>query len=332
LRNDTSLLELPREPFNILITETPHYRYGFVAHSAGAGLTLIDLDGLGGSGGRPAITDIVDLFLPTSGSGIRAGGFGLAARPCSVEDGNAPSITQGCTRPLVYASLRFQLSMISFTASGLDDTELPANAADRDSCYGDIDGDGVDEFVGPFCASPDEVGQACAVICEPTVQAARRLDRVGGIDPFSPIQSAALGDVVFGDARGDALYVIETNPGALIKMNTALDFDAEPFDISSAPPIELCAEPNRMTIWNDMAFVTCFRAAYIFVIDLRSFQVIDTIITGTGPHDLVVDSGRLVLYAANTLEGSVSVIDIDPTHATRFAEIARIGLQEPFSQ
>ena len=40
----------------------------------------------------------------------------------------------------------------------------------------------------------------------------------------------------------------------------------------------------------------------------------------------------MVLYVANTLEASVSVVDLSRTRTTRFEEIARLGLQEPFSQ
>jgi DNA-binding beta-propeller fold protein YncE len=68
----------------------------------------------------------------------------------------------------------------------------------------------------------------------------------------------------------------------------------------------------------------------VFVVDLDAWLVVDTIITGTGPHDLVVDPVREMLYAANALEASVSVIDLGQDRPTRFKEVARIGLREPF--
>ena len=116
LRNDETLTELPREPFNVHVSESPDYRYAFVAHSAGRALTVIDLDGLEGTD-EPAIVDINEIFAP-SGTGVRTGGFGLATRPCGacgvpgeedIPGFNEPAVTRECTRPLVYASLRYQL-------------------------------------------------------------------------------------------------------------------------------------------------------------------------------------------------------------------------------
>jgi hypothetical protein len=333
LRNDTTLRELPREPFNVHVSESPDYRYAFVAHSAGGNLSVVDLDGLRGGDGRPAIVDISPAYIPTFGS-LAGGGFGLETRPCGAcgdaQDDtpgfNEPALTQECTRPLVYSSLRFQLLASSFTASGIDPEDLPEGAVERNSCENDQG-----EYVGQFCASPDEIGDACAVICEPQVRNVVRFP-VGGVDPLSSAGDA-LGDVHFGDACGEQLYVLQTNPGALLRMDTSLE-NGEPVDVPAGRPIEVCDQPTRFQVWQEqgLAFVSCFQAAYVYVVDLRAEQVVDTIITGTGPHDVVLDEVRQVLYVANLLEGSVSVIDISLERPTRFKELARIGLQEPFSQ
>ncbi len=334
LRNDGSLDELEREPFNVHISEGDGFRYGFVAHSSGPQLTVIDLDGLQGGDDRPAIVDSQRIFLPTSNV-VRTGGFGLATRPCGPcgdeDDGeagfNVPSITQDCTRPLVYGTLRFQLLATSFTASGIDEAELPEGAAERTSCEDDAG-----NYVGPYCASPDEVGQACALVCEPQVRSQLRFP-VGGIDPLNQSVGAALGDVRFGDACGNELYTLQTSPGALLRLDTSLDA-GEPNDIPAGRPIEVCDQPSRFEIWPErsLAFVSCFQGAYLYVVDLAAEQVIDTVITGTGPHDVALDEVREMLYVTNLLEGSVSVIDVGLDRRTRFKEIARIGLQEPFSR
>jgi DNA-binding beta-propeller fold protein YncE len=81
-----------------------------------------------------------------------------------------------------------------------------------------------------------------------------------------------------------------------------------------------------------LALVSCFAAALIYVVDLDASSVIGTVVVGTGPHDLVVDEAREALYVANTLEASVSVVDLSSRRGTQFAEIARLGLQEPFTQ
>ncbi len=335
LRNEGDLDELPREPFNVHITEGEGYRYAFVAHSSGPALTVIDLDGLRGNDDRPAIVDIRDVFRPTIGT-VLTGGFGLATRPCGacgtgedVDDPgfNQPEITQGCTRPLVYSSLRFQLLATSFTASGIDEDELPDGAGQRDGCE-----DAQGNYLGPYCAGPDEIGQACALVCEPQIRNIVRFP-IGGVDPLAATTAEALGDVQFGDACGDELYVLQTNPGALLRLDTSLDAGV-PEDIPAGRPIEVCDQPTRFKVWPEqgLAFVSCFQAAYVYVVDLRAEQVVDTVITGTGPHDLVLDEVRGMLYVANLLEGSVSVIDVSLDRPTRFKEIARIGLQEPFSR
>ncbi len=335
LRNDESLEELPREPFNVHVTEGEGYRYAFIAHSSGPGLTVIDLDGLRGEDDRPAIVDIREVFRPTSGS-VLTGGFGLATRPCGacgvpgeedIPGFNVPAVTQGCTRPLVYSSLRYQLLATSFTASGIDDDELPEGADEREGCE-----DEQGNYVGPYCAGPDDVGQACALVCEPQIRNVVRFP-IGGVDPLAATTAEALGDVQFGDACGDELFVLQTNPGALLRLDTSLDAGV-PDDIPAGRPIEVCDQPTRFKVWPEqgLAFVSCFQAAYVYIIDLRAEQVVDAVITGTGPHDLVLDEVRGMLYVANLLEGSVSVIDVGLERPTRFKEIARIGLQEPFSR
>jgi len=369
LRNDSSLKELGREPFNMLIVDPAaddvplsDERLAFVSHSSGSQLTLIDLDGVSGVPG-PAIVDQVDLFIA---NGFPTGSFGFAQRPCFAaadEDAqsNIPSLTNDCSRPMVYASYREAPFLSSFTASGLD---LPAGSSfvdptTREDCFVDAPvacrgDDGVYDlatctedpqqcagnpgacervYAGQYCATDEQVGQACAVTCEPRIRADRQI-RPGGLFPpqFGPI----LGDIQFADARGDALIVVQTDPGALLVVDTSLGADGEPVDQPASPPIEICAQPTRMVVHNDdgqrFALVSCFAAALVYVVDLEARRVVNTVVVGTGPHDLVIDEGRDVLYVANTLESSVSVVDLSRTRPTRFQELARIGLQEPFEQ
>ncbi|MEM6993065.1 MAG: hypothetical protein AAF721_21310 [Myxococcota bacterium] len=362
VRNDESLPELGREPFTMLVTEPADERLAFVAHSSGSQLTLVDLDGVQGGDGRPAIVDQVDIFLR---DGLQLGGFGMAERPCFAAgegddptdlEPNVPSITEACTRPMVYAGFRLAPFVSNFTASGL---ALPAGSnyvapRDREDCFvsaplscgGELSGCTADPepcldggsgcervYAGQYCATPDQIGQPCAVVCDPQVRSDRTL-LPGGLFPSSA--GPVLGDVAFADPRGDTLLVLQTNPGALLVVDTSLGLDGEPLDQPSSPPIELCAEPSRMVIYDDagqrFALVSCFAAALVYVVDLESRRVVDTIVVGTGPHDLAVDEGRQALYVANTLESSVSVVDLSRTRATRFQEVARIGLQEPFEQ
>jgi hypothetical protein len=337
LRNDPSLTALPREPFNIFISD--EHRLGYVAHSEGGGLTLIGLDGLVRDGDGPAILDI-PAPRPFSAPQARSGGFGLAERPCFAAgegplgeadpEPNVPAATLGCSRPLVYATWRYVARLSTFTASPLDPQTLPPGALSRRSCY-DRDG----EFVGQYCAGPEDIGEPCAVICDERIRNTRSFS-IPISDPAGAGARSLLGDLFFADERGDELFVLQTNPGSLLKFNTSLDNGGEPLDIPSAPGIEICEEPTRMVLHEDagqrFALITCFRSAYIFVVDLDMHQVVDAIVAGTGPHDLVVDPGRGFLFAANTLESSISVVDLRRTSRTRFREVARIGLQDPYSR
>lgn len=415
LRNDSSLDKVDREPFNVAVwerdpqssdPEVRGQRLAFVAHSSGGQLSLIDLDGVRG-GSEPAIVDLAAVYQTSAGS---VGGYGLAVRPCfAAEQGplgaadpvtNVPTITQGCTRPLVYTSFRFAGQVASFTASALDleadiaevvaperrvgcevwlpeachvepgdaldgeptgsrvvcdDGRDPSEAAAACACN-DPDPDADEEaaaacedpvcrkaFAGPYCATPDQIDRPCAVECEPQVRSTRRIP-VTLIDPFGPAtgSSPVLGAMEFADPRGDQLLVLQTNPGALLSIDTSLGEGGEPLDIPSAPPVEICAEPSNMKIYVERdeagvpaqryAIISCFRAALVYVVDLEALRVVDAIVVGTGPHDIAIDDAREVAYVINNLESSVSVIDLSRRRTTRFQELARLGLQDPFTQ
>ena len=366
-RNDDELDPLPREPFTVFASEAPGQRDRFlaVAHADGPYLTLVDLDGVLGDS-RPAIVDQPRLFTLGDLDIEGAGGFGLAQRPCFAAgqgpqgdadpEPNVPAITEDCTRPLFYASMRYAQFVTSFTASGVRPPAVAEviSAAERDDCFAELpvrcagDVAGCDAlagacdsepcervYAGQYCATPDQIGQPCAILCEPEVRS-RAVFQPGGLLGDVGVLLPRLADLAFGDDRGDELWVLQSNPGALIKVDTSLDENGEPRDIPSSPPIEICAEPNRMVLYEEagqrFALISCYAAALVYVVDLSAERVVADFRVGTGPHDLVVDEARRALYVTNTLEASVSVIDLARDRPTRFKELARIGLQEPFSR
>lgn len=318
LRNDDELLQLPREPFNMLVwpgrngnDPAAGDRLAFVAHADNVALSVVALGGLGFSkdaavANRPSIVDNASVFADNTGI---YGGFGLAIRPCDPDD--APALTNGCTRPLVYASMRYSPLLKAFTAQGVE----PATEAN--------------------CISPDDPGASDKVICDPRVRSVRTI-LTGNLDPLSSALRPILGDLAFADDAGDELLVVQTNPGALLKLDTSIGSDGEPADTPSSPPLEVCDEPSRMKLYRAdgqrFALISCFRAAKIYVVDLDAFRVVGAIVTGTGPYDVEVDPVRRVLYVSNNLEGSISIVDLAFERPTRFHELARIGLQEPFSR
>lgn len=291
---------LERDPFTIVVDEDGPGHFVYVAHTEVPNVTLIDIDGLlrpdGTKDGAPVIVDSAEVFRPP-GTEQEPGGFGLAVRPCDVATGNAPTATRDCTWPLVYGSLRNAPVGVDFTVGARD----PA------SCIGEL--------------------------CWPEVASSSLFAVLGaGADPGTHV--GMLGDIAFADDRGDRLYMLRTSPGALLQVDTSLDERGVPRNVPVGAPLELCDAPSRMQVYREeaLAFVTCFQADLVFAIDLQGFRVVDAIRTGSGAHDMVVDPVRRVLYVANTLESSISIIHLDRERSTFLKELARLGLQEPFSQ
>ncbi len=81
---------------------------------------------------------------------------------------------------------------------------------------------------------------------------------------------------------------------------------------------------------NEYAAVTCYKPSELFVLDLSGVRVVANVVLGTGPHAMTVDHARQLLYVANSLDKTISVVDISRLRTTRFSEIARIGRQVPY--
>lgn len=369
LLNDADLVEMEREPFNMLVSPTKPLAY--VAHSDGSALSLIDLrqpqqccypsrepscnidrirdivcndqtkkldNGKVDAGWidrccdpgaawdsdciaraeqfgvcRPAMIDQTVAFPSLGGL---PGGLGLAERPCTPGD-DSPSITLDCARPLVYAAFRYSRLLVSFTVQGVTPEEID------------------DPEFEQQCAGPGEIDQPHKIACDPRVRSQRQLFP-GGLDPGGASFTPVLGDIAFADETGDQLLVVQTNPGALLLLDTSVGPDGEVVDNPSRPPLEICDQPTRMKLYEEagqrFALISCYRAALIYVVDLDAFRVVEKIVAGTGPFEVEVDTVRRVLYVSNNLEKSISVIDLAQDRPNRFTEIARIGLQEPFSR
>lgn len=298
--NDPDDASLAREPFTILIDEQETHRYAYVAHLDDPLVSVIDLDGLergvGQKDGVPAIVDTASVFVPpAAATGAGPGGFGLAVRPCP-DDAQAPTATGGCRWPLVYGGLRQTGAITSFAVAGR-----------TDACVGDL--------------------------CIPHVNVTAQFAAIGNLTTVAS-QSGALGDLVFADDTGELLYVVQTSPGALLRVDTSVDERGVPRNLPMGAPLELCELPSRLQIWREesLAFVTCFDASTLMIVDLEGFRLADILSLGTGPNDMALDPVRRVLYVGNTLEASISVIHLDRGRPTFLQEVARIGLQEPFSQ
>lgn len=355
LLNDPELVEMDREPFNMLVSPTQPLAY--VSHSDGSALSLVDLrqpsqccypsdaptcniDSIRACvcDAIPACCDdtspwdaacvaeaeqcgvckpaMIDQTVAFPSLGGLPGGLGLAERPCTPGD-EAPSITLDCTRPLVYAAFRYSRLLVSFTVQGVTPEELE------------------DPEFEQKCAGPGEIDQPLKIACDPRIRSQRQLFP-GGLDPGGASYTPVLGDIAFADETGDQLLVVQTNPGALLLLDTSVGPDGEVVDNPSRPPLEICDQPTRMKLYEEagqrFALISCYNAALIYIVDLDAFRVVEKIVAGTGPFEVEIDRVRKLLYVTNNLEASISIIDLAQRRSTRFTEIARIGLQEPFSR
>jgi len=321
LRGDRDIRRIAREPNSIFVAD----RLAFVTHNDVPEVTLLGLYGLYDeytkqssfdpfAPARPIVLDIQRLF----GSQSFIGGYGIAQRPCDPSDSdgdgqadNAAAATYAdgvaCARPLLYAANRREGSIIRFTVGRI----TPAGAEK--------------------CVTVADLDQPGAILCEDRLLPIDSLF-IAGFDPGNT-GTVNLGELAFSRS-GDALYVVQSNPGALVRVDTSLDDRGETRDITTGI-VELCSRPTAMVPFQDgaseLAAVSCYSSGAIFIVDLVTMQVVEQVFAGAGAHEMVHDPRRGLLYVANTLDATISVIDVATHRRTRFTHIARIGLQEPYS-
>lgn len=329
LYNTPGYKELGREPVQVTIFPGNEERpLAYVTHSEVPELALVRLTGLveseidddrrPPSPNDPTIVAINDTLL-ASEQAFTLGGYGLAQRPCY--PGNAPALTMTpegeCGRPLLYASYRRQQSVVRFTVETVRPTE------------------------GQRCVYPQQLedGVEGGVLCEEQLVG---LDRfyAGGFDVGNASGSAVFGDLAFS-RDGNSLYIVQSNPGALVRVDSSLDERGATRDFPSGI-VEVCANPTEMILFDDAplpedpgaieyAAISCYSVGMIFIVDLAAFKVVESLSTGSGPHQMIFDRARGYLYVANSLDATIGVIDVSRARSTRFTEVARLGLQEPYT-
>ncbi len=298
---------------------------------------------------QPMIVDQRTMFLlPSSPSGA---GWGIAERPCIPGSDDVPALTRAaaepggpvldCARPLVYGSLRNALVLArmfpdevtpltrdySAAIAALEAKQASADEAEAAALGAEIQR--LRELSQSCIGDDTPVGAPGSIVCEPQVFFAG-FARAGGFD----VSGGSLGDIAFS-RDGRRLFVVQSSPGSLVYIDTSVDERGELRD-QAAGVVELCNGPTTMRLFSDgpdeFAAITCPTPAELFIVDLAGFRVVANIATGLGPHPVVVDDARRLIYVGNTLDATVSVIDISRERPTRFSEIARIGLQTPYKR
>ena len=218
--------------------------------------------------------------------------------------------------------------------------DLEATAARYMTWLGDLDNTSFNQR----CLTVDEVSDGelsdddlsspstkGAFICDARLLSAG-IFRTAAFDVGLSGNANVLGDIAFS-ADGNRMFAVQTAPGALIYVDTSLDSRGMTRD-ASAGLIELCAQPTAMSLFsdgaNEYAAVTCYKPQELFIIDLSGVNVVANMVLGTGPHAMTVDHARQYIYVANSLDKTLSVVDISRLRPTRFSEVARIGRQVPY--
>ena len=185
-----------------------------------------------------------------------------------------------------------------------------------------------DELLDDDLTNPRTNG---AILCDPRLYTAGAF-RAAAFDIGISGTSSVLGDLAFS-ADGNRMFAVQTNPGALVYVDTSLD-DRKLTRDASAGLVELCAQPTTMSLFSDgaseYAAITCYKPQEMFIVDLSGVRVVANLLLGTGPHAMTVDHARQYLYVANSLDKTISVVDISRLRATRFSEVARLGRRVPY--
>jgi hypothetical protein len=133
--------------------------------------------------------------------------------------------------------------------------------------------------------------------------------------------------------RGDRLLVVHTSPSALSRVDTSLDDQDEPL-VEVLATVGLCGNPNLVVVHAPLtgprlAFVSCYGDDALAVVDLGIFAVVETLALGDGPNELLIDPSREWLLVANTVESSISVVELSPVSPAYLREVATLGLDTP---
>ncbi len=138
--------------------------------------------------------------------------------------------------------------------------------------------------------------------------------------------------IAFG-AGGDRAYVVVRDPPLLQAYDTSLDPQGAPKN-QLAAATDICRQASTVLVGDlggvtgERVFVSCFQSGELYVIDGRHGLRVDAVTTvGRGPYALALAADRKLLFVSNFLEDSVAVVDVDPTSATAYRVILRIGVR-----
>ncbi len=133
---------------------------------------------------------------------------------------------------------------------------------------------------------------------------------------------------------GQILYFIDQAPPALV----AMDMSIEEGGAAKHEPIwvtEICHDASILRLIQNpdfpdnpnaqLAYMVCFSSSLVHVVDTLQGNLIDQIVVGKGPNDLVFDVARKRAFIANFHDNTIGVIDLDPSHSRYHHMVLRLG-------
>ena len=124
-------------------------------------------------------------------------------------------------------------------------------------------------------------------------------------------------DVRFDPRDGrDLAYVVSRSPEALVVART----NVAGGDLNMIGQVSTCRDPSRVQVGVVeargetvlLAFVSCFLARRVQVVDTDKFQAITTLTNISGAFEFVIDGPRLLIYIADFSTSVVRVADLRP--------------------
>jgi DNA-binding beta-propeller fold protein YncE len=133
------------------------------------------------------------------------------------------------------------------------------------------------------------------------------------------------------DATGDRAYMINRSPPSLMVYDTSLDPSGVPRNRLQGVS-DVCREASGLAVASggigERAFVSCFQSGEVYVIDPNGASTVEDVISvGRAPFAMTAAESRQLLFVSTFLEDSIAVIDLDPTSATFYRVVMRIGVR-----
>lgn len=230
----------------------------------------------------PRIVDLEEAFFDKVQVKERelGGGFGLVQLPCDQARNFVPQASRDCSRPYLYAAERFVFGF------------------------------------RPFAVAP---GRQVVLAGSSVPLSAHKLD-----------DETASGWPTMGSmwvnhkAEKPELFVVQHEPPLLLRYSLALDAQGNPSN-RFLDAVQLCERADLMQAVNGPSetvrlVLSCPGRGELWVVEPELMRVSRRIEVGAGANELFYEQPAQRLWVSNTLEGSLSVVDADPSSASYLQE------------